>query len=81
MARITEVPSGRLDPDVLRLLLEDYASRDGTDYGEVEQTLDQKVESLRRQLNSGELSILFDTDCELWDLVPRDTALRLLEAC
>ena len=39
MATFVEVPPERLDPAVLAALLEDYASRDGTDYGDREHTL------------------------------------------
>ncbi len=69
MAQIIEIPHRRLPGDVLRALLEDYASRDGTDYGEVEHSLDDKVGELKRQVDRGELLVLYDADSEQWDLV------------
>ena len=78
MSQIINVPVERLAADVLQALLEEYASRDGTDYGEREHTLEQKVSSLRRQLDSGELCILYDIDSEHWDLTPRERARELL---
>ena len=78
MAQFIEVPSARLDPQVLQALLEDFASRDGTDYGVVEHTLEQKVSQLLRQLQSSELQLLYDADSEQWDLVGTDNAGALL---
>ena len=79
MSSYIEVPASRLDPDILQDLLEEYASRDGTDYGEVELTLGQKTGNLRRQLQQGDLLILFETESEQWDLVNADQARELLQ--
>ena len=78
MAHFVEVPSARLDGSVLQALLEEFASRDGTDYGVQEQSLEQKTSQLRRQLESAELLILYDADSEEWDLVEREQASTLL---
>lgn len=80
MAQFVAVPPQRLQADVLQALLEDYASRDGTDYGEREFTLEEKVERLQRQLHAAELHILYDVDSEQWDLVPRAQAELLLNS-
>lgn len=78
MSSYIEVPAIRLGPEILQGLLEEYASRDGTDYGEVELTLEQKTGNLRRQLQQGDLLILFETESEQWDLVNTDQARELL---
>jgi uncharacterized protein YheU (UPF0270 family) len=80
MAEFVLVPPERLQLTVLRALLEEYASRDGTDYGEREYTLDEKVERLHSQLRTGDLYILYDADSEQWDLVPRAQAELLLNS-
>jgi uncharacterized protein YheU (UPF0270 family) len=80
MAKFVVVPPQRLQPDVLQALLEEYASRDGTDYGERELTLDEKVGRLQSQLNDGDLRILYDIDSEQWDLVPQAQAELLLHS-
>lgn len=80
MAEFVLVPPTRLQADVLRALLEEYASRDGTDYGEREYTLDEKVEHLHSQLRTGDLCILYDLDSEQWDLVMRVQAEQLLDS-
>lgn len=78
MSQFVEVPAARLDTDILQGLLEEYASRDGTDYGERELSLEEKVVNLRCQLQAGDLLILYNLDIEQWDLVPRETAGKLL---
>lgn len=78
MAQFVEVPPDLLEEGILQALLEEYASRDGTDYGERELSLEQKVGSLRGMMNSKQLSILFDVECEQWDLLPVEDARKLL---
>ena len=80
MAQFVRVPPARLQAGVLQALLEDYASRDGTDYGAREYTLEEKSEHLRRQLDAGELQILYDLDSEQWDLLARQAAEELLNS-
>ena len=79
LAQFIEVPVAQLSEDALRGLLEEFASRDGTDYGERERTLEEKCSTLHRGLSSGELVLLFDTDSEQWDLLARVTADEYLE--
>jgi hypothetical protein len=74
-----QVPAQRLEQEVLQNLLEDYASRDGTDYGEVELTLDEKTGNLRRQLQAATLCILYHLETQEWDIVAADEARSLLE--
>ncbi|MCW8126321.1 YheU family protein [Microbulbifer halophilus] len=63
------IPARELDPDTLQNLLEEYATRDGTDYGEREVSLEDKVASLRRQLQTGEVVIWFEPGEESVNLV------------
>jgi uncharacterized protein YheU (UPF0270 family) len=80
MAQFIRVPPQRLEVEVLQALLEEYASRDGTDYGEKELTLEDKVKRLQHQLDDSELYILYDLDSEQWDLVPSAQAELLLNS-
>lgn len=66
-----EVPYGRLAPDVRRRLAEEFVTRDGTDYGAAEKTLDAKVSALERQLESGEIVIVYDAASDTTNIVPR----------
>ncbi len=78
MAEFVCVPPQRVPLDTLGALLEEYASRDGTDYGEQETPLERRVEQLRSELSAGRLQLLFDISSEQWDLLPADEARRLL---
>ena len=78
MAQFVAVPPERLQGETLQALLEEFASRDGTDYGERELTLAEKIGRLQGQLVAGELQILYDIDSEQWDLASRAQAELLL---
>lgn len=58
------VPHADLGADLLRAVIESFVLREGTDYGEKEVPLDQKVERVIRQLERGEAHIVFDPDTE-----------------
>ena len=55
-----EVPYDSLNPDTLRAVVEEFITRNGTDYGEHERTLDSKVADVMRQLRRGEAVVVFD---------------------
>tara|TARA_R110000823_G_scaffold130015_21_gene258142 strand:+ start:1312 stop:1509 length:198 start_codon:yes stop_codon:yes gene_type:complete len=65
---------------VYRSLLEEYVTRDGTDYGERELSLDEKVQHLERRVAQGEVRLLFESESEQWDLVAADAAALLLDS-
>ena len=69
--QIVEVPHGELSRDVLRRLVEEFVTRDGTDYGTVERTLEEKVAALMGQLESGEAVIRVDPEHETIDIALR----------
>jgi len=49
-----------LQPATLRSLVEDFVTRSGTDYGETEVSLDQRVADVIAQLVSGKALVSFD---------------------
>lgn len=69
------VPHTELAPDVLRRLVEEFVTRDGTDYGPVERTLAEKVADVLRQLACGEAAIVVDPEHETIDIAPRPAPL------
>ena len=54
------VPCTALEPEVLRRVIESFVLREGTDYGPIEFSLEQKVAHVTAQLERGEAEILFD---------------------
>ncbi len=67
-----QIPMERLSPDALEGLIEEFVTRDGTDYGERESTLEEKKSAVRRQLERGEVLIVFDPDSESCNLISRE---------
>jgi uncharacterized protein YheU (UPF0270 family) len=63
------IPHQELSADALRGVIESYVLREGTDYGEREVQLEQKVAQVLRQLERGEARILFDPNTESIDIV------------
>lgn len=55
-----ELSPGDLSPEALRGLIEEFVSREGTDYGHEDRSLESKVAAVLRQLESGEARIVFD---------------------
>lgn len=71
-----EIPRESLSPETLRALIEEFVTRDGTDYGAVERTLEEKVAAVERQLARGEVRIVFDPESESATLLPLEAAPR-----
>lgn len=65
-----EVPYTALSPDALRGLVEEFVTRDGTDYGVRERTVEEKARDVMRQLERGEVKIVFDPASRSANLVP-----------
>ena len=66
-----QVPWQQLSPDALRGLIEEFVTRDGTDYGEQEVPLEQRVAQVMAQLRRGEAQILFSENTGTCTIVSR----------
>ncbi len=66
-----EVPYGELPAELLHAVVESFVLREGTDYGEREYSLEDKVAGVIRQLKQGEARILFDPESESVTIVVR----------
>ena len=64
-----DVPYRELSPDTLRAVIESFVLREGTEYGERDVALEVKVNQVMRQLDRGEVKILFDSASESVDIV------------
>ena len=58
------VPLTELAADLLHAVVESYVLREGTDYGEKEFSLEDKVRHVIGQLKRGEAQIVFDPETE-----------------
>lgn len=74
-SEIIVVPPEALSADALLGLIEAFITREGTDYGEVEWSLAEKVEQVKRLLARGEAMIVFEPLTESCTIVPRELAV------
>jgi len=65
------IPWKDLDAETLDNLIESFVLREGTDYGEQERSLEQKVKDVRRQLVSGEAVLVWSELHETVNIMPR----------
>lgn len=63
---------GRISPDTLDNLIESFVLREGTDYGEHERSLEQKVNDVKRQLKSGDVVLVWSELHETVNIMPRN---------
>jgi hypothetical protein len=66
------IPWQELAADTLDNLIEEFVSRDGTDYGEQEYSLVDKVAQVRAALARGDAVLLFSERSGLCNIVPAD---------
>ncbi len=65
-----EIPPSRLSTEALRGLVEEFVTRDGTDYGLRERSTEQKAREVMRMLERGEVRIVFDPETSTANIVP-----------
>jgi len=70
------VPHDALSPAALRGLVEAFVLREGTDYGEVEFSLADKVAHVMRQLERGDAAVMFDPNTQTASIVVARRAAR-----
>jgi len=58
------IPHTMLEAPTLRNLIESFVTREGTDYGEREYSLDAKIDQVLRLLQSGEAQVVYDEESE-----------------
>lgn len=67
------IPWQSLSDDALRGVIEDFVSREGTDYGHIEYSLNQKVEHVKVQLQNNEINIVFDGELESCSIISKSS--------
>jgi uncharacterized protein YheU (UPF0270 family) len=65
------IPWQELDAELLTSVVESFVLREGTDYGEQERTLEQKVDDVKRQLKSGEIVLVWSELHETLNIMQR----------
>lgn len=62
------IPWQQLAPETLDNIIQEFVLREGTDYGEQEVTLADKIDQVRLQLIQGEVVLLFSELHETLDI-------------
>ena len=66
------IPLNQVNPETLLSIIEAFVLREGTDYGDVECSLEQKVAQVLQQLESGQALLVYSELHESVDILPRD---------
>jgi uncharacterized protein YheU (UPF0270 family) len=74
-----EIPASELPPETLRAIIESFIMREGTDYGDAEYSLDNKVDQVRRQLDRGDVLLMWDEVLESCNLITKGQWQRYLK--
>jgi len=67
------IPYESIDAETLKSLVESFVLREGTDYGEVEISLHDKVDEIIAQLSQGEVVIEYSEEHESVSIIQRPT--------
>ncbi|MFK8000534.1 MAG: YheU family protein [Polyangiales bacterium] len=64
-----EIPPDKLSEDALIGVIDEFITREGTDYGHQETTADAKRGQVRAQLQDGDALLLFDPKTETINII------------
>lgn len=74
------VPFDQLSKQALFKLVEEFVTRDGTDYGKEEVPLHTKIDQVMAQLRQKKAVLIFDLETDTANILPADSrAVRELE--
>ncbi|MBI4767368.1 MAG: YheU family protein [Deltaproteobacteria bacterium] len=65
------IPYEKLSREALRGLIEEFVTREGTDSGYTEKSLDENVEMVKKQLEKKEAFIVYDEETETANIVSK----------
>jgi len=68
-----EIPYEKLNPDTLDALVQEVVTRDGTDYGKKEFSLQDKIKQVKAQLKTGKAVITYDEETETCNVIIKDS--------
>lgn len=72
---MVKIPYDQLSPEALQGVIEEFVTRDGTDYGEEAISLETKVAQVLAQIKSGKAVIVFDQETESCTILRSDDPL------
>ena len=69
------IPINRLSPEALQGVIEEFISREGTDYGEIEVSLETRFRQVRHRLERGLAVLIFDDETETTNIFLADNPI------
>ncbi|MDY0223472.1 MAG: YheU family protein [Desulfobacterium sp.] len=69
------IPYEQLSPEALRGVIEEFVTRDGTDYGEREVSVETKIKQVMEKIKAGKVVIVFDGKSETCNILRGDDPL------
>ncbi len=72
-----EIPAESISAEALNGIIDNFVTREGTDYGANELGHESKVERVRKQLERGDIKIVFDPDSESVNLMTKTDWARV----
>ena len=63
------IPYQQLSADALSAVIEEYITREGTDYGLIEKAVDTQIAAAKKQLEDGKVLIVFDPVSESCQMI------------
>ena len=66
------IPVNKLNSEALQGVIEEYISRDGTDYGDIEVSAVTKFRQVKQKLENGSAVLIFDDETETTNIFLHD---------
>ena len=66
-----EVPYLDINPETLRNMVEEFVSRDGSDWGDTGGSMEDKIKQVLRQFESGKIKVVFDLTSQSANIVSK----------
>lgn len=67
------IPQSAISSEALEGIIKEFVLREGTEYGATDVSLETKVKQVQRQLDRGDVVIVFDEATESVDLVSKNS--------
>lgn len=64
-----DVPYDQIDPETLRNMIQEFVTRDGSDWGDPGGALEDKIAQVLKQLKNKQVKVVFDLKSETANIV------------
>jgi uncharacterized protein YheU (UPF0270 family) len=66
-----EIPYQDINPETLRNMIEEFVSRDGSDWGDAGGSMEAKIKQVLRQFESGKVKVVFDLTSQSANIISK----------